>query len=336
MNNVKLNMMMLDYIQQTLNIDCSQISMPLDQLILPLYKDLYELIPAKVGNQNVLFITPRNEFPDVRALGKHMDNLKTMTQCFVALFLDSITEVRRKALLQKHIPFVVENNQIYLPFIGIELQEKLKLQQEEIRQFTPATQLLFLYYFNQNKIALPAQDFVSKLNYSQMTITRALRQLKATGLFQIQKGSVKNSNILVCTIADKRELFYKIEQYLINPVKDIFYINKEELKKDNKLVAAGDTYLSFFTMISTNDINTWAYYGSPSDFKTSTKELVEVSKQAKVEQWKYAPGLAGTLSNNDPLSVYLSFNGCTDERINKEKKQLITKAIEDSNADTWS
>lgn len=327
---------MLNYIQQTLNIDCSQISLPLDKMVLPLYKNLYELFPAKIGKQNILFITPRNEFPDVRALSKHIENLQNMTQCFAALLLDNITEVRRKALLQKHIPFVVKNNQIYLPFLGLELREKLKSQQQEIRQFTPATQLLFLYYFKQNTIALPAQVFASKLNYSQMTITRALRQLKATGLFEIKKGTVKNSNILVSTIADKRELFEKIEQYLINPVKDIFYINKQELKTAKKLVAAGDTYLSSFTMIATNDIDTWAYYGSPSDFKTSTKELVDVSKQAKIEQWKYDPCLAGTSNNNEPLSVYLSFNGYTDERINKEKKQLITKAIEDSNAHTWS
>lgn len=36
---------MLNYIKEVLNINCSQIDMPLDKIILPLYLDLYEIQP---------------------------------------------------------------------------------------------------------------------------------------------------------------------------------------------------------------------------------------------------------------------------------------------------
>ena len=51
-------------------------------------------------------------------------------------------------------------------------------------------------------------------------------------LFEIKKGTITNSNLLVTKVKDKEELFNKIEPYLINPVKNFFYIDKEELNNN--------------------------------------------------------------------------------------------------------
>jgi hypothetical protein len=168
-----------------------------------------------------------------------------------------------------------------------------------------------------------------------MTTTRALRQLVATGLFEIKKGSITNSNLLVTKIKDKKELFNKIEPYLINPVKNFFYIEKEELK-NKELLPSGTTYLSMFSLLGREELETWAFYGKSTDFKTATNELTDISKQAKIEIWKYNPKLVCLEGTNDSISVYLSLKNSTDARISKENKKLITKAIGDSNANTWS
>lgn len=326
---------MLNYISEVLNINCSQIDIPLDKIILPLYLDLYEIQPISLDGVKVLFITPREILSNVKALKKHLEKMQSLSGCFVSLLLNDISETRKKSFLENHIPFVVTNNQIYLPFMAIYLQEKNKTKIEAVSQLTPAAQLVFINFFKQNSEALAVASFAKKLQFSEMSTTRALRQLVATGLFEIKKGTITNSNLLVTKVKDKEELFNKIEPYLINPVKNFFYIDKEELN-NKELLPSGETYLSMFSMLGKEELDTWAFYGKATDFKTATSELTDVSRQARIEIWKYNPKLVCLEETNDSISVYLSLKNSVDARIIKENKKLITKAIGDSNANTWS
>lgn len=326
---------MLNYIKEVLNINCSQIDMPLDKIILPLYLDLYEIQPISLDGVKVLFITPRETLSNVKAVKKHLEKMQSLSGCFVSLMLNDISEKRKKSFLENHIPFVVTNNQIYLPFMAIYLQEKNKTIIEEVSQLTPAAQLVFINFFKQNSRELAVASFAKKLQFSEMSTTRALRQLVATGLFEIKKGTITNSNLLVTKVKDKEDLFNKIEPYLINPVKNFFYIYKEELN-NKELLPSGVTYLSMFSMLGKEELDTWAVYGKATDFKTATSELTDVSRQARIEIWKYNPKLVCLEEKNDSISVYLSLKNSTDARISKENKKLITKAIGDSNANTWS
>lgn len=326
---------MLNYISEVLNINCSQIDIPLDKIILPLYLDLYEIQPISLDGVKVLFITPRETLSNVKALKKHLEKMQSLSGCFVSLLLNDISETRKKSFLENHIPFVVTNNQIYLPFMAIYLQEKNKTKIEAVSQLTPAAQLVFINFFKQNSEALAVASFAKKLQFSEMSTTRALRQLVATGLFEIKKGTITNSNLLVTKVKDKEELFNKIEPYLINPVKNFFYIDKEELN-NKELLPSGEAYLSMFSMLGKEELDTWAFYGKATDFKTATNELTDISKQAKIEIWKYNPKLVCLEETNDSISVYLSLKNSTDARISKENKKLITKVIGDSNANTWS
>ena len=326
---------MLNYISEVLNINCSQIDIPLDKIILPLYWDLYEIQPISLDGVKVLFITPREILSNVKALKKHLEKMQSLSGCFVSLLLNDISETRKKSFLENHIPFVVTNNQIYLPFMAIYLQEKNKTKIEAVSQLTPAAQLVFINFFKQNSEALAVASFAKKLQFSEMSTTRALRQLVATGLFEIKKGTITNSNLLVTKVKDKEELFNKIEPYLINPVKNFFYIDKEELN-NKELLPSGETYLYMFSMLGKEELDTWAFYGKATDFKTATSELTDVSRQARIEIWKYNPKLVCLEETNDSISVYLSLKNSTDARISKENKKLITKVIGDSNANTWS
>ena len=136
---------MLNYINEVLNINCSQIDMPLDKIILPLYLDLYEIQPISLDGVKVLFITPRETLSNVKAVKKHLEKMQSLSGCFVSLLLNDISEIRKKSFLENHIPFVVTNNQIYLPFMAIYLQEN-KTIIEAVSQLTPAAQLVFINF----------------------------------------------------------------------------------------------------------------------------------------------------------------------------------------------
>ena len=172
---------MSNYIKEVLNINCSQIDMPLDKIILPLYLDLYEIQPISLDGIKVLFITPRETLSNVKAVKKHLEKMQSLSGCFVSLMLNDISEKRKKSFLENHIPFVVTNNQIFLPFMAIYLQEKNKTKIEAVSQLTPAAQLVFINFFKQNSRELEVANFAKKLQFSEMSTTRALRQLGTTG-----------------------------------------------------------------------------------------------------------------------------------------------------------
>ncbi|MBQ5877528.1 MAG: hypothetical protein IIW71_07010, partial [Treponema sp.] len=95
---------MLNYINEVLNINCSQIDIPLDKIILPLYLDLYEIQPISLDGVKVLFITPRETLSNVKALKKHLEKMQSLSGCFVSLLLNDISETRKKSFLENHIP----------------------------------------------------------------------------------------------------------------------------------------------------------------------------------------------------------------------------------------
>ncbi|MBQ1197787.1 MAG: hypothetical protein IIX47_04205, partial [Spirochaetaceae bacterium] len=141
--------------------------MPLDKIILPLYLDLYEIQPISLDGVKVLFITPRETLSNVKAVKKHLEKMQSLSGCFVSLLLNDISETRKKSFLENHIPFVVINNQIYLPFMAIYLQEKNKTKIEAVSQLTPAAQLVFINFFKQNSEALAVASFAKKLQFSE-------------------------------------------------------------------------------------------------------------------------------------------------------------------------
>jgi hypothetical protein len=74
--------------------------MLLDKIILPLYLELYEIYPISLDGVKVLFITPIEILTNVKALKKHLEKLETPSLYFVALFLNDISESRKKVFLK--------------------------------------------------------------------------------------------------------------------------------------------------------------------------------------------------------------------------------------------
>ncbi len=115
-------------------------------------------------------------------------------------------------MISANIPFVVPNKQLYLPFMGIALQEKFEADPTPIVHLQPSAQVLFFYYLYQKKTQIYAAEAAKSLNFSRMTITRAFRQLEYTELFHTKKEGVQK--ILLGKYAGKT-LFNKMKPYFI-------------------------------------------------------------------------------------------------------------------------
>lgn len=272
-----------------------------------------------IENQECLFVEPI-EFSFV-TYKKQYQKIKQITHIQVVLCLKNITPYQRKSLIEEHIPFIVENSQIYLPFLAMCLTEKYN-EITEIEKFTPITQLVFLYLVY-NKVKLSATELAQKLNCTVMSVTRAYKALVDCKLFHSENDGVKK---YVVSNSDRGELLKNAEPFLINPIEKIVYIKKDvEL---NEYLEAGLYALSKKTMLNVTESDLcYAVYQKHKFNITNVipKALSFVENAVKIEKWSYNPSILADHNTVDDISLILTLNDDKDERIQIELEKLRSK-----------
>lgn len=296
------------------NIQKSQYKLPLK---MPQYlANDYKYQKYLIENQECLFVEPY-DFSFV-AYKKQYQKIKQITNLHVVLQLKSITQYQRSKLIEERIPFVVEGSQIYLPFLAISLSEKFS-EITEIEKFTPITQLVFLYTFY-NKTKMSATDMAQKIKCTVMSVSRAYKALIDCGLFRYESDGVKK---YICPNYEGGLLLKNAEQYFINPVEKIIYVQDSDILTD--CFVSGIYALSKKTMISAseNDECYAVYRKKQFEIKNIVpKALYATGNGCKVEKWSYDPGILANNGVVDDISLILSLADRKDERIQMEMDNL--------------
>lgn len=276
--------------------------------------DNYILKNVLIDNLNCILISPKIDIQNISIIKNNVEKIRQMVKIPVILELDTITKYRCDILIKEKIPFIVKNKQIYLPFLGIYLQEKFSTEQKKIEKFIPSTQvILFRYIYKclevNNTIELSSSDF-ENLNFSNMTISRAFNQLEDTNLMISKKYGVSK---VIYTNLTPQELYNQAEPYLINPIRKIIYIDKKNLLHLENKVLSGLSQLSNISMLNPPKIVTYATDRIPK-FKTYT-QLDSFNHQVELEVWKYKPNILTENETIDTLSLISSLRSNADERI---------------------
>lgn len=287
---------------------------------LPYYlTERYQTESVTIGNVRTVFLYPKGEPEQISTLKKHIFRIQKEEPLPVVLVLSAVNRHRRNALLDAHIPFVVPEKQMYLPFLGTYLQERFDAEVPAAESLSPAAQVLFFFYLYQKETEL----YISRvpLAYTPMTISRAARQLVQTGLFRERKDGVQK--VLFSSLPPK-ELFLQMRPRLINPVRERGFLPAAEA--DEAFLAAGESALAQKTMLNPPAIPCYAIDGKnrrvlhPCD--------VEPGKYAAVELWRYAPQMLSKDGAVDSLSLILSMD-TADERLEIEMEELLNNTLEE-------
>ena len=272
-----------------------------------------------IENQECLFVTPF-EF-SFSAYKKQYQKIKQITNLQIVLHLKSITQYQRKTLIEEHIPFVVEKSQIYLPFLAISLTEKFQ-EITEVEKFSPITQLVFLYMFY-NKEKISATDLALKINCTAMSVTRAYKALVDCDLFHTENVGVKK---YIVPESDGGELLRNAENYLINPIEKIIYLQKNiEL---SEYITSGLHALSKKTMLNATEDDVHYAVHRKKQFRLEDivpKALYIAKKAIAVEKWSYDPAILAVNNMVDDISLILSLKDNKDERVQMEVDRLRSK-----------
>ena len=253
---------------------------------------------------------------------KHLLQLRDKWEGEVIYSRLNVSSLERKRLVERKIPFVIPGNQMYLPMLGIDFREYFRQLHDEVEKFSPATTAALLLIFNEPSAnSYDASELTSRLEYSSMTMSRSLNELK-------------NANIDVITLSgrtrrlehsgSRRDLWEKCLPLLDSPVKQTHFV-RTETKRPR--FTSGLTALAKYSMLAAP---------RPPMFAMTQEEWRELESrgdvtQAKptdpratgIEVWSYSPALFAKDNHVDQFSLYLSLRDDPDERVEEALEEMM-------------
>ena len=293
-----------------------------------LIRGMYKCYKAEILEETFLMVVAREKKkPSPSAVNKHFSQIEKKTGLSPVLLCSEITPYTRKELIKNKISFVVPDNQLYIPHLGISLREyykKKELVSEGGSLSTVALLVLLYHLHNAGETEELTPSFLAgKLGYTIMSVSRALKEFEAYGLGELNKQGRK------AVLKFKEEgidLWKRSLPFLSSPVNRTVYLSGQHADAE-ELHTSGITLLSELTMINPASHQNYAISLSRYNVlhkKTPWKTVPEESEdKIELELWRYSPVLFPQNNQIDSLSLYLSLKDNDDERIQSALDELL-------------
>lgn len=251
----------------------------------------------------------------IDAMMKQREKLEEVLGGNVVFAFKNLSRYKRKQLLEKRLPFIYGDKQIYLPFIYLDIQEIEKEKNYVKRdKFTPQVQMICLYCIYQNKEMITQKDVTNQLDLPVMNVSRAFALLENLNILTVSKGG-KTGKVKYYHIDDKKEIYQKAKPYLQSPVKGTKYIKK----MPENAILSGISALADISMLNDNKIATIAVtdkeWQEIEDKEITREEALDGGFAVHVFQYDFHKLLLN--GRMDPLSMILSIMD-RDERVDME------------------
>lgn len=187
----------------------------------------YDFYIVKMLGLQFLLIKPKDRVT-VKKIKTQIEYIKERSGFEVAIYLEKGTPYQIKKLLENRVPFIFGDQQLYLPFIALQIKMKNEIENNvKIHsKFTASTQLLYIYMLYQDVATFSAKELSDELGLSVMTVLRGMNELEQIGAVR-HKVVGKTGRKKIFTRVDKKEYYRLGKGYLQNPVKetaDVKYI----------------------------------------------------------------------------------------------------------------
>ena len=301
---------------------------------LPLYlRQQYEFYQVQrvPGVKNVVLFADNHE-QQPALIEKNFRYLAEKTGAVVVYMREAITSYDRKRLIEKRIPFVVPGNQMYLPFLGVDLREWFTGSKDKIDSFSPATQYLLLYLL-QNSVDVETNQLrlASRLGYANMTMVRAFREMEKAGIGVIERIG-KEKHLIIK--GHRKDVWQKAEPLLNTPVQEKVYLRGLDFdpSMDARFSVAGESALARFSMLNEPRVPTWAIQSKvwKNDRVLQRKFALQSYPEAgsvELELWRYPVRGPGDAETVDKLSLYLSLKDQQDERLQMALVKMLEAVL---------
>lgn len=308
----------MEYLKKMLGIEvqvCGEFGGHLPNFI----RARYRIQWVRLNDRDVLFLFPR-ALEQMEMLKKHIARIQAVENVPVVLVLKRLTSAQRESLLREKIPFIVEEKQIYLPFLAVYLPERCDAEPSPREEILPSAQMLLLYFIYQGALELPTSQAAKELGLTATSISRASRQLVEMQLVQAKKAGVQK---ILFTEESPKELYFRAKMDLLDPVKRKVCVPKKMLGTD--LQKSGYAALAEYSMLNAPNVETYASASIAQWKDVSTQSLVSAEEQAAVELWRYDPKKLSQGKTVDVLSLALSLQEDGDERVEEAVEEMLNQ-----------
>lgn len=308
------------YIEETLGIVLKIKAPSKNELSrLPLYLRKNISLGEILGRE-IIFIINSDLTPD--QYKKQSEVIEKATHKPVVFVLENIAAYNRKRLVQKKVSFVVPGKQMFIPNLFIDFKEYKTAQIKKTENLSPAAQCLLLYFLLGNKITgVNFNEVAKKLNYGNMTITRASNTLVQLGLCEIEGAKGKR----LVFVKSKEQIWSDAQEYLISPLRKEVYT--DDSCNYDTFYKTGINALSHYTAITAMKKKSYAisYETSKKMFDKKIKLVDSPDARTTLQVWKYDPGILSSGNVVDPLSLFLILKDNGNERVQDELQKLIVR-----------
>lgn len=236
------------------------------------------------------------------------------------MMFDQLASYERKRYVEQGVYFVVSGKYVFLPFFLVNARDGAPINKERLQ---PAAQYLLLYHLQRKSLeGCTLSDMEKLLPYNYLAVSRAVRQLEATRLIEVDMGA--NGTKRMHFQKDGKQLWKEAEHLMQNPVKTVWYADGEVAQG----VIGGINALSHYSDLNPERMQTKVIY--EADFRKAKEtgvlpELNVFDGDTRIEVWKYPPVIRKEDGFVDRLSLALSLREDHDPRVEKEIELMIDK-----------
>jgi hypothetical protein len=236
-----------------------------------------------------------------------------------------LASFERRWLIEQKVPFIVPGNQLYLPDVGIDLREHFRkgVPQESARVLSPATQAVLINALMSKRGVEPWRPTEpgAALGYTAMTLSRAVRELTASGIATLE---VKGKEHWLRMSHPPAETWEVAKPRLRSPVKQTLWIRPTAKWSGKGAPLAGHSALARYTKLADPE---WRVHAlTPPDWQEVAKKADQIPgpipEAMQLQIWQYAPALRTSAKVVDPLSLTLSLQDDQDERVQLALEEL--------------
>jgi hypothetical protein len=260
---------------------------------LPLYiKSGYELYSCTLAGFGVLFAKVKEPVSDMRMHYNAIKKIEELVPYKVVLVFEKLGGNSISSLIKKHTPFVIEQNQIYMPFALMQVKTNNKATQlKKHQKLTPnADTVLIGYLSNLIKNKTIIKEIAAITNMELRATSNALAVLESLEYLQI----CKEGKSKIIDFIPQENVYERLKNEGLSPIKYLFYTTKVPF--EDSIILSGYSALSKHSNLMDDAIKTLAVVEN-KNIKQLLEEIKCEKEDAnyKVEIWDRDPS---TFSRN--------------------------------------
>ncbi|AOM83907.1 MarR family transcriptional regulator [Salisediminibacterium beveridgei] len=310
------------YLKANIDENC-KIKPWLNDKVLPVFlRNNYNFYEMTVLETRCTLIEVIGDVPGLNYLKKHIRQIREITKEPIVLLSKELSSYRRKSLIKNKIPFVIEDGQMYLPFLALDLKKVSEEAANEVKFFSASAQVVFLYFLYHKDQVVNTTKLAEMMGFTEMTASRALNELFRVNLITYELGGKTGRSKEYRRIPDP-DYFLNGQQYLKSPVKKVIHTKS---KPPHALIAGFDA-LADLSWINSPSHSIMAMdkkkLNDGLNHIVSNKDEIKDSQFVEVELWDYDPLLISGKRHVDRLSLFLSLKDVPDERVEQALEEIM-------------